>query len=128
MITLDPNSINRVDPRSRKVIEQEKKEEEKRRAEEIIQKQKKKLKMRLKNKAKHDLILKDFNRNQALRGKIKAMITMKNKKKDEEKSKVRKEVKILKNLAEDFDPELYIKEKEEEEDNISYENEEVSDE
>jgi predicted Ser/Thr protein kinase len=63
-----------------------------------------------------------------LRGKIKAMITMKNKKKDEEKSKVRKEVKILKNLAEDFDPELYIKEKEEEEDNISYENEEVSDE
>ena len=114
MITLDPNSINRIDPRSRKVIEQEKKEEEKKRAEEIIQKQKKKLKMRLKNKAKHDVILKEFNRNQALRGKIKAMIQMKNKKKDEEKNKVKKEVKILKNIVEDFDPELYLKEKEEE--------------
>ena len=81
--------------------------------------------MRLKNKAKHDLIIKEFNRNQALRGKIKAMIQMKNKKKDEEKSKVKKEVKILKNLSEDFDPELYLKEKEEE-DEDNFEKEEIS--
>ena len=81
--------------------------------------------MRLKNKAKHDLILKEFNRNQALRGKIKAMIQMKNKKKDEEKSKVKKEVKILKNISEDFDPELYLKEKEEE-DEDNFEEEEIS--
>ena len=82
--------------------------------------------MRLKNKAKHDVILKEFNRNQALRGKIKAMIQMKNKKKDEEKSKVKKEVKILKNLSEDFDPELYLKEKEEEDELDNFEEEEIS--
>ena len=83
--------------------------------------------MRLKNKAKHDVILKEFNRNQALRGKIKAMIQMKNKKKDEEKSKVKKEVKILKNISEDFDPELYLKEKEEEDELDNFEEEENTD-
>ena len=83
--------------------------------------------MRLKNKEKHDIILKEFNRNQALRGKIKAMIQMKNKKKDEEKSKVKKEVKILKNISEDFDPELYLKEKEEEDELDNFEEEENTD-
>jgi len=41
------------------------------------------------------------------------------------KSKVKKEVKILKNLSEDFDPELYLKEKEEE-DEDNFEEEEIS--
>ena len=115
MITLDPNMINKTDPRSKKIIEKEKQEEAKKRAEEIVSKQKKKLKKRLKNKEKHDLILKEFNKNQLLRGKIKAMVEMQTNKKNEEKSQIKKQVKVLQTLAEDFDPELYIKEKEKEE-------------
>ena len=113
MITVDPNMINKADPRSKKIIEQERKEEAKKRAEEIISKQKKKLKMRLKNKEKHDEIIKEFNKNQALRGKARAMIELQANQKNEEKTQVKKQVKILQNLAEDFDPELYIKEQEE---------------
>ena len=113
MITIDPNMINKTDPRSKKIIEQERKEEAKKRAEEIIAKQKKKLKMRLKNKEKHDEIIKEFNKNQALRGKARAMIELQANQKNEEKTQVKKQVKILQNLADDFDPELYIKEEEE---------------
>jgi hypothetical protein len=41
-------------------------------------------------------------------------------KKIKEKDSIKKDVKVLKHLAEDFDPELYIKEQEEEnDDNIS---------
>jgi len=115
MITIDNNNINKIDTRSRKIIEHEKKEEEKIRTEKILEKQKKKLKMRLKNKQQHDMILKEFNKNQLLKGKIKAMIEIQDNKKNEEKSQIKREVKILKNLAEDFDPELYVQEKKESE-------------
>lgn len=112
MIALNPYQINKVDPRSKMIIEKEQKEENKKRAEELLKNQKKKLKMRLKNKEKHELILKDFNKNQVTRGKLKAMIEIDDKKKSQEKSQIKKQVKILKTLAEEFDPELYIKEQE----------------
>jgi U3 small nucleolar RNA-associated protein 7 len=112
MITINPNSINKVDPRSKNIIEKEKQEEEKKKAEKILEKQKKKIKMRLKNKAQHDKILKDFERNQRLRSKLKAMIELQDNKKNKEKNIIKKEVKIIKNFIDDFDPELYVQEKE----------------
>jgi U3 small nucleolar RNA-associated protein 7 len=50
MISLDPNQVNRVDTRSKQVIDKERKEEIKQKTEDIMKEQKKKLKMRLKNK------------------------------------------------------------------------------
>jgi U3 small nucleolar RNA-associated protein 7 len=50
MITLDPNQINKVDSRSRAVIEKEKQEEIKKKTDEIMKTQKKKMKKRLANK------------------------------------------------------------------------------
>jgi len=128
MITINTNLINKVDPRSKKVIEKEKEEEDKIKAQKILEKQKKKIKMRLKNKAQHDKILKDFERNQKLRSKLKAMIELQDNKKNKEKSIIKNEVKIIKNFIDDFDPELYVQEKEkneEDEDEIE-ENEENS--
>ena len=72
--------------------------------------------MRLKNKAQHDKILKDFERNQKLRSKLKAMIELQDNKKNKEKSVIKNEVKIIKNFIDDFDPELYVQEKEKIED------------
>ena len=128
MITINTNLINKVDPRSKKVIEKEKEEEDKLKAQKILEKQKKKIKMRLKNKAQHDKILKDFERNQKLRSKLKAMIELQDNKKNKEKSIIKNEVKIIKNFIDDFDPELYVQEKEkiEEDEDEMEENEENS--
>ena len=110
MITIDPNMINKVDHRSKKVIEHEKKEEMKRKTEEILEKQKKKMKKRLKNKQQHDLLVKEFNKNMAMKKKMKAMIDLERNKHAHEKTEVKRHVKILSKLTEDFNPELYINE------------------
>jgi len=115
MISLNPNSINKTDPRSRAIIERERKEELNKKAEDMVKNQKKKLKMRLANKEKHELILKDFNKNQQIRNKMRAIMEIKTDKKNKEKEVIKSDVKVLKMLSEDFDPELYIKEKEAEE-------------
>jgi len=113
MITLDPNNLNKTDSRSHAIIEKERKEEVKKKAEEMVKNQKKKLKMRLKNKEKHEEILKEFNKNQKIRSKLRAIIEINTNKMNKEKEGIKNDVKVLKMLAEDFDPELYIKEKEE---------------
>jgi hypothetical protein len=63
----------------------------------------------------HELILKDINKNQKMRNKLRAIMQIKTEKKNKEKEEIKKEVKVLKMLQEDFDPELYVKEKESEE-------------
>lgn len=50
MITLDPNNVNKVDSRSKAIIQKEKEAELKERADRIMRQQKKKNKMRLTNK------------------------------------------------------------------------------
>jgi len=50
MITLDPNSVNKVDSRSKAIIKKEKEEQLRERSERIMKDQKKKNKMRLTNK------------------------------------------------------------------------------
>jgi U3 small nucleolar RNA-associated protein 7 len=116
MISLEPNNINRSDPRSRAIIEKERKEEIKQKADEIAKSQKKKMKMRLANKEKHEQILKDFNKNQQIRNKMRAIMEIKTEKKNKEKEEIKNNVKVIKMLSDDFDPELYIKEREEHED------------
>jgi len=56
MIVLDQSQINRVDHRSKAVIEKERIEEEKTRATEIMKTQKKKNKMKVKNKESKQLL------------------------------------------------------------------------
>jgi U3 small nucleolar RNA-associated protein 7 len=116
MINVDPTNVNKTDPRSRAIIDKEKKEEIKKKADDMVKNQKKKLKMRLSNKETHDLILKEFNKNQNIRNKMRAVMEIKSEKKNKEKEVIKSDVKVLKMLADDFDPELYIKEKEEEAD------------
>lgn len=115
MITLDPFKLNTIDPRSKKVIEKERIEMQKNRVEEILKNQKKKMKKRLKNKQNHDLILKEFDKNQKIRKKMQAMIELQYDKKQKEKSQIKRQVQILKDFADDFDPALYVNEKKEEE-------------
>ena len=123
MISLDPNNVNKTDPRSKSIIEKERKEEIKKKADEMVKNHKKKLKMRLANKEKHDLILKDFKNNQQIRNKMRAIMEIKADKKSKEKETIKSEVKVLKMLSEEFDPELYIKEKEDKDDSdINMEN------
>jgi hypothetical protein len=62
----------------------------------------------------HELILKDIDKNQKMRNKLRAIMQIKTEKKNKEKEEIKKEVKVLKMLQEDFDPELYIKEQESE--------------
>lgn len=125
MISLDPNHINKVDPRSKSVIDKERKEETKKKAEELVKNQKKKMKQRLKNKERHELILKEFNKNQAVRNKLRAMIEIQTDKKNKEKEKVKSDVKVLKMLQDDFDPEVYIQKKEDNSDEGEYNDEDV---
>jgi len=112
MITLDPNNLNKTDPRSQSIIQKERKEEIKKKAEDMVKNQKKKMKMRLANKEKHEEILKHFNKNQKIRSKLRAIMEIKSEKQNKEKEVIKNDVKVLKMLSEDFDPELYIKEKE----------------
>ena len=72
------------------------------------------MKKRLKHKQNHDLILKEFDKNQKIRKKMQAMIELQYDKKQKEKSQIKRQVQILKDFADDFDPALYVKEKEEE--------------
>ncbi len=50
MITLDPNSVNKIDYRSKSILKREKEQEIKERADRVMKDQKKKNKMRLTNK------------------------------------------------------------------------------
>ena len=113
MINIDPYKLNSVNIRSKKVIEKEKIEKEKEKVEEILNKEKKRMKKRIKNKEKLDLILKQFDKNQKIRKKMQAMIELQYDKKQNEKKQIKREVQILKDLADDFDPSLYVKENEE---------------
>ena len=115
MISIDPYKLNTIDPRSKKVLDKEKLEMQKNKVEEIMSRQKKKLKKRLKNKQNHDEILKNFDKNQKIRKKMQAMMDLQYDKKLGEKSQIKKQIKILKDFADDFDPALYVKEKEKEE-------------
>ena len=117
MISLDPHKLNTIDPRSKKVIEKERIEMQKNKVEEILKNQKKKMKKRLKNKQNHDLILKEFDKNQKIRKKMQAMIELQYDKKQKEKSQIKRQVQILKDFADDFDPALCVNEKNEEIDN-----------
>lgn len=112
MIALDPNNVNKTDPRSKAIIEKERKEAIKMKADDMVKNQKKKLKMRLRNKETHELILKDFNKNQQIRNKMRAIMEIKTQKKNKEKDVIHSDVKVLKMISEDFDPELYIQENE----------------
>ncbi len=114
MISIDPNNVNKTDSRSRAIIQKEKSEEIKKKAEEMAKNQKKKMKKRLANKEKHDLIIKDFNKNQQIRNKLRSLMEMKTERKINEKEKIKNDVKVLKMVEEEFDPELYLKEKEDE--------------
>ena len=113
MINIDPYKLNSVNIRSKKVIEKEKIEKEKEKVEEILNKEKKRMKKRIKNKEKLDLILKQFDKNQKIRKKMQAMIELQYDKKQNEKKQIKREVQILKDLADVFDPSLYVKENEE---------------
>ena len=73
----------------------------------IIQKQ------RLHNKENHDQIVKDLAKNQNLRKKMEAVMELQYNKKNEEKTQIKKDVQILRDLDEDFDPSLYVKKKKE---------------
>ena len=115
MINIDPYKLNTVNIKSDKVKEKERKEKEKEKVDEILNKERKKIKKRIKNKEKHDLILKEFDKNQKIRKKMQAMIELQYDKKQKEKSQIKREVQILKDFADDFDPSLYVKQKEEKE-------------
>ena len=112
MINIDPYKINSVNMRSKKVIEKEKNEKEKEKVEEILNKEKKKIKKRIKNKEKHDLILKQFEKNKKKKKKMQAMIELQYNKKQKEKKQIKRQVQILQNFADDFDPALYVKDNE----------------
>ena len=72
--------------------------------------------------------MKEFDKNQKKRKKMQAMIELQYDKKQKEKSQIKREVQILKDFANDFDPALYINEnKEIDENDESYEEEENND-
>ena len=114
MIHIDPSKLNNINIRSKKVIEREKIEKEKEKVENILNKEKKKIKKRIKNKEKHDLIIKQLEKNQKIRKKMQAMIEIQHDKKQQEKKQIQREVEILQNFADDFDPALYVKQQENE--------------
>merc|ERR1711957_269524 len=84
MISLDPNNVNKVDARSKVVIKKEREEELRERTEKIIKNQKKKNKMRLSNKEKHDQILKDNKRSDNIKKKIRGIMEIRNDRKIKE--------------------------------------------
>ena len=112
MINIDPYKLNNINIRSKKVLEKEKAEQEKEKVEKILNKEKKKIKKRIKNKEKHDLIIKQLEKNQKIRKKMQAMIELQYDKKQQEKKQIKREVQILQDFANDFDPALYIKQNE----------------
>ena len=114
MIHIDPSKLNNINIRSKKVIEREKIEKEKEKVEQILNKQKNKIKKRIKNKEKHDLIIKQLEKNNKIRKKMQAMIEIQHDKKQQEKKQIQREVEILQNFADDFDPALYVKQQENE--------------
>ena len=114
MINIDPHKLNSVNMKSQKVINKEKIEKQKEKVDEILNKEKKKIKKRIKNKEKHDLILKQFEKNQKIKKKMQAMIELQYDKKQNEKKEIKRQVQILKDFADDFDPALYVKQNEDE--------------
>ena len=87
MIHIDPTKLNNINIRSKKVIEREKIEKEKEKVEQILNKQKKKIKKRIKNKEKHDLIIKQLEKNNKIRKKMQAMIEIQHDKNNKKKNK-----------------------------------------
>lgn len=56
-----------------------------------------------------------MNRNEKVRKKIKAMMEVRNERKIKEKDSIRNDIKTLAMISEDFDPELYLKENDDKE-------------
>lgn len=114
MINLNSEAlVNSIDTRSKQVIQQELKNDLKLRAEQSIKKEKKK--MRLSNKEKHDEIIKNFDKHQQKRNRLRTLMEKSHEKISKEKKVVSEEIGVLKKLQDDFDPELYLNEDQENE-------------
>ena len=120
MINLNSEAlVNSIDPRSKSVIDQERKNEIKLKSEELMKNEKKKNKMRLSHKEKHDEILKNFDRHQQKRNRLRVLMENNHEKIKNEKSQVSDELKVLNKIQDSFDPELYLNDDEEMKEDIS---------
>lgn len=103
--------VNSIDHNSKNVKNQLTKNEIKEKSEALFKSERKK-KMRLSNKEKHHEILKNFDKAQAKRNRLRAMMEINHGKIQNEKAIVKDELKVLKKIDEndDFDPEMYLNE------------------
>jgi len=99
--------VNSIDTRSKDVIDKEKQNEIKLRAEQIIKKEKKK--MRLKHKERHNEIINNFDKQQQKRNKLRNIMEQNYEKIKNDKTVITDNLKVLDKLN-DFNPELYLKE------------------
>lgn len=100
--------INSVNTNSKDFIEHQRKEEIREKTDKMVKDVKKK--MRLKNKATHGLLLKEFDRIENNKKKFRSIIERSHDKVNKEKENVKDELNVLKKVDDNFDPELNLNE------------------
>jgi U3 small nucleolar RNA-associated protein 7 len=98
--------INKVNMRSKSVIKHHENQEMRNKTDEYVKSEKKK--MRLSNKAKHELILKENHHIEANKKKFKNLIEKNHEKINVEKVKIKDELNILDKVDDEFDPEANL--------------------
>lgn len=113
--------VNSIDVRSKDVIQREMVNEMKLKSEEYVKTQKKKNKMRLSNKEKHDEIVKNIDKNQEKRNRLRVLLEKNYEEMTKEKEKVKNEYNIIKKVQ-NVNPELYLKEDDDDEEELEDDN------
>ena len=115
LITLDPFSVGRIDSRNKNVIEKIQKHDIVNKADGILKEQKSKLKKKMRGRGLDKDMVKEINKNDKVRQKLRKIMEINHTKKIGEKETLEKDLKVLKMIDDEFNPEIYLEDKKENE-------------
>ena len=111
LITLDPFAVGRLDSRNKNVIDKIHKHEIVSKADNILKEQKTKIKKKMRGRGLDKDMVKEISRNDKMRQKVRKIMEVNHTKKVAEKDTLEKDLKVLKMIDDEFNPEIYLEEK-----------------
>ncbi len=115
LISLDPFSVGRIDSRSKNVVDKIQKHEIQDKTENLMKEQKTKLKKKMRGRGLDNEMVKEINRNDKMRQKVRKIMEVNHNRKVNEKEILEKDLKVLRMIDDEFNPEIYLEEKKENE-------------
>lgn len=115
LISLNPFSVGRIDSRSKDVVDKIQKHQIQDKTENMMKEQKTKLKKKMRGRGLDKDMVKEINKNEKMRQKVRKIMELNHSRKINEKEVLEKDLKVLNMIDDEFNPEIYLEDKKENE-------------